>query len=143
MVSILAIINTAIFIFLALLHFYWAAGGKWAYAGTAPEWLMNFAEQKPTQMVIATIVVGVGLLGFATTTTLLNDRLFGLEIPANLIQKATIIIGLIFLARAIGDFYYCGFFRKIKEGLFAERDRAIYTPLCLYLGLSTLLIAVN
>ena len=103
---------------------------------------MKFAEQKPTQMVMATIVVAMGLLGFAMVT-LLNYTLFGLEVPMDLIQKITIVIGLIFLARAIGDFYYCGFFRKIKKGLFTERDRAIYTPLCLYLGLSTLLLAAN
>jgi len=62
---------------------------------------MKFAEQKPTQMVMATIVVAMGLLGFAMVT-LLNYTLLGLKIPMDLIQKITIVIGLIFLARAIG-----------------------------------------
>lgn len=140
MTPIIAILNTAIFTALALVHFYWAIGGRWALEGTMPDVLSQFAEQKPLQMKLATLVVGIGLLGFAITI-LLNYSVFGLDIPDELIQRTTIVIGLIFLARAIGDFYYCGFFRKIKKGLFAERDQAIFTPLCFYLGISTLLLA--
>lgn len=143
MVTIIAILNTVIFIFLALLHFYWVLGGKWALAGAIPgEFKDIFNGERKVLMRFATVVVALGLLAFALTT-LLNYHTFGLDIPYHLIRRTTIVIGLIFLARAVGDLNYCGFFRKIKEGVFAERDKVLYTPLCLYLGLSTLLLALN
>ncbi len=142
MVTIIAILNTIILLFLALLHLYWALGGKWALAGAIPGTFTNVFEVHRVQMTVATLVVALGLFGFGLTL-FLNYNTLGLEIPADLIQKTTVVIGLLFLARAIGDLNYCGFFRKIKEGVFAERDKTIYTPLCLYLGLSTLLLAFN
>ena len=40
-------------------------------------------------------------------------------------------IGIVFLIRAIGDFKYVGFFKKVKGSLFAENDSRYYSPLCL------------
>ncbi|WP_307347298.1 DUF3995 domain-containing protein [Metabacillus malikii] len=45
------------------------------------------------------------------------------------------IITFIFFLRAIGDFKYLGFTKKIKNTNFSKYDTALYTPLCLYLGL--------
>ena len=143
MITIIAILNTVIFIFLALLHFYWVLGGQWALAGAIPGGFKDiFNGERKGLMRFATIIVALGLLGF-TLTSFLNYQTLGLDIPYYLIRRTTIVIGLIFIARAIGDLNYCGFFRKIKEGIFAERDRMIYTTFCLYLGLSTLLLAFN
>jgi len=142
MVPTIAIINTVIFTLLALLHLYWVVGGKWALEGAMPDDFVSTYYERRGAMAVATFVVFAGLLGFATTI-FFNYSTGGLEIPASLIRKTTVVIGLIFLARAIGDLNYCGFFRQKTEGLFAERDKAIYTPLCLYLGLSTLLLAFN
>lgn len=52
-------------------------------------------------------------------------------------------VGLVFLARAIGDFKWVGFFKKNKNSEFAKLDQALYSPLCLYLGLSYIYIAVS
>ena len=37
----------------------------------------------------------------------------------------------VFAIRAIGEFRYCGFFKKITNSEFAYWDTRIYSPLCL------------
>jgi hypothetical protein len=49
-------------------------------------------------------------------------------------------LAIVLIIRAIGDFKYVGFFKRIKNTPFARYDTQYYAPLCLYLGLSTLLI---
>jgi Protein of unknown function (DUF3995) len=49
-------------------------------------------------------------------------------------------IGAIFLLRALGDFKYVGFFKSIKNTEFGRLDTQFYAPLCLYLGISSLII---
>ena len=143
MISLLSLINTAIFLLIALLHFYWAFGGKWGLEAAMPVPAQETYQSMSLIMTLATIVVAVGLLGFAFITLLNYKNFFGLTIPPHWITRLTASIGFIFLARAIGDFNYCGLFRKIKEGVFAEGDRKIYTPLCLYLAGSMLLLAYS
>lgn len=40
----------------------------------------------------------------------------------------------IFLVRAVGDFRYCGFFRRVQGTTFAHWDARLYSPLCLLLA---------
>jgi len=44
-------------------------------------------------------------------------------------------IPAIFLLRALGDFRYVGFFKKVKTTPFAKADTKFFSPLCLMLGL--------
>jgi len=41
----------------------------------------------------------------------------------------------IFLLRAIGDFNYVGFFKKIKDTNFGKMDSKYYSPLCLVIAI--------
>ncbi|PTT14637.1 DUF3995 domain-containing protein, partial [Flavobacterium sp. HMWF030] len=50
------------------------------------------------------------------------------------------IIIFIFILRAIGDFNYVGFFKKHRNSEFALKDTKYYSPLCLLIGVLTLLV---
>jgi len=62
-----------------------------------------------------------------------------------LFSKPSILItikfffGLVFLQRAIGDFKYMGFFKKIKHSNFSRLDSMVSSPLCLLIGIVMLL----
>ena len=40
----------------------------------------------------------------------------------------------VFAIRAIGEFRYCGFFKKIRNSEFAYWDTRIYSPLCVVMS---------
>jgi len=141
MIYLISLVNTIIFLLLALLHVYWAIGGKWALEAAIPTALQAPYQTYSIMMKLSTIIVAIGLFAFSLIASLSYKNFFGINVPPIWITRVTVIIGFIFLARAIGDFNYCGLFRKIKEGVFAESDRKIYTPLCFYLGLSMLFLA--
>ncbi len=143
LVNLLIFINVLIFCFISGLHFYWAFGGQWAAKGAVPERFheMAFKEKGKLIPTIPTLIVAFGLLGFALVTAS-HAGVFELGIPPTYIRYATWAMAFIFTARAIGDFNFMGFFKKDKRGLFAERDSKIYSPLCLYLGMSLAVILV-
>lgn len=87
------------------------------------------------------LIVGVGLLFFATFY-LLKVRGIELDLPTWVMKAAGWLIPLIFLLRAMGDFKYIGFFKKVKETDFAVRDTRFYSPLCLFIGLNGVFVAV-
>ena len=146
LVNTLVYINTLIFIAISLLHFYWAFGGKWAAKGAIPERFHKYAFDTTGKLAVApfipTIIVGLGLFAFAIIAYSHSGNI-ELPIASKYLGWATWVMAFIFTARSIGDFRMFGFFKKEKEGLFAERDTKIYSPLCLYLGLSLLIILLK
>jgi hypothetical protein len=48
---------------------------------------------------------------------------------------ATWALATIFAVRAIGDFRYVGFFKRVRDTRFARLDTAFYSPLCCLLAL--------
>jgi hypothetical protein len=47
------------------------------------------------------------------------------------------------LARAVGDFKYVGFSKRVRGTPFARLDTWIYSPLCLLLALGVALVALG
>jgi len=116
----LAAITAAIFVFLGLLHFYWALGraGGTGNSAAIPE-IDGVPAFKPSKA--ATAAVGLLLLATAAIV-LLQVRL--------LISGAAAVLVL----RAIGDFRLVGFFKRVRDSRFARLDTLLYSPLCLALG---------
>ncbi|MBV8255946.1 MAG: DUF3995 domain-containing protein [Chitinophaga sp.] len=129
---ILIAINTIIFLFLSGLHVYWAFGGTWGFAAAMPT--TPDGESTIDAGKLATLIVAFGLLLFALVTWG-NSGYFNQMVSMKLIHIGSIIIGAIFLIRAIGDFRYVGFFKKMKGTLFATQDTRIYSPLCLCIAI--------
>ena len=140
MIHIPIITNTLIFSAIALLHFYWALGGKAISASVVPttDSTGSFAF-KPSPF--ATLVVAFGLVLFALVT-LTPLRLFQEIISRDVVFYGNIGIATIFFMRAIGDFRYVGFFKKIKDTPFARHDTRYYIPLCLFISLNSSLILI-
>ncbi len=105
---ILIAINTIIFLFLSGLHIYWAFGGTWGFGATIPTTPDGLRTLNPGKL--GTLIVAAGLLLFALVTWG-NSGYFNQMISMKLIHIVSIIIGGIFLIRAIGDFRYIGFFK--------------------------------
>jgi Protein of unknown function (DUF3995) len=51
-----------------------------------------------------------------------------------------VVISLLFFLRAIGDFRYVGFFKKVKQTVFARLDSKYYSPLCLFIAVCGVVI---
>lgn len=136
--NLLVLINTTIFILLSFLHFYWALGGNWGMEGVVP----TFAHEgkkifKPG--LHGTMAVGIAMGGCAFIT-IGNTGIFDQSLSHTFIKYATTAIGALFLFRAIGEFKYIGFFKKVKGTLFAKNDTQYYSPLCLIVASVSFLI---
>jgi len=121
----LAIATAAVFVFLAGLHFYWAAFGTGRSSAAVPE-VNGVPAFRPSKA--ATTAVGLALLGVAAIV-LFNVKL--------LLACAAAVLVL----RAIGDFRLVGFFKRVRGSKFARMDTLLYSPLCLALGAALAVLA--
>lgn len=129
----------AILLMLAGVHLYWAAGGK-AGKGAAVPSASGRPVIKPSAF--GTAMVAVGLCVMAALVAL---RIGWLNLPVLpgsrvIVQVGVWLIAAVFALRAIGDFRYVGFFKRIRDGRFARLDTLAYSPLCAGLAL---LIAIS
>lgn len=128
--TLCAILLIIIFFLIAVLHFYWAVGGRWGSDAAAPT---NEQGQKFLNTgTIPSILVGIGLLLFASYYALPLTTFQ--RIPAGVFRVMGWIIPAIFLIRAIGDFRYVGLMKKLKTSYFAVQDTKYFTPICLLIA---------
>lgn len=131
-------LNAVVFLILGLIHFYWAFGGdKWLkYAIPTDPSKDNQPNFRPGAF--ATLVVGVGLCVFSV---LFAAYEFNIRLPFihDYLKYGLTAIAMIFVIRGIGDFKFAGLFKKVKGTLFSEKDTKLFTPLCLWLGFTSLL----
>ena len=59
------------------------------------------------------------------------------------VHAATWLLALVFAARAVGDFRYVGFFKRVRDTRFARLDTLIYSPLCCVLAASIGAVALS
>ena len=135
----LVILNAVVFVSISFLHFYWAAGGKYGSIAVLPSGADGKLLFRPG--LFSTLVVAFGLLFFAVVT-MGNLSIFDRWIDLKYIHTGTWIIGAIFIARAIGDFKFIGFFKKITDTLFAKNGTRLYSPLSLLMGVISVLVAI-
>jgi hypothetical protein len=121
--QILQSINTLIFLIISGFHFYWAFGGTYGSQAVIPN-IEGKAVFRPS--ILATIAVALAMLvGAWLSWTPIGKT------DSNILIYGNLAIGIVFLIRAIGDFKYAGFFKKVKGTLFAKNDSRYYSPLCL------------
>jgi len=123
-----------ILLIVAAVHIYWAAGGK-AGKGAAIPSANGRAVIRPSAF--GTALVAVGLCAMAALVAL---RIGWLDLPAlpgnsAVVEIGTWLMAVVFALRAIGDFRYVGFFKRIRDGKFARLDTLVYSPLCAFLAL--------
>ncbi|WMD20420.1 DUF3995 domain-containing protein [Achromobacter seleniivolatilans] len=131
MQAIIAALTSAVFVVLSLWHMYWALGGRLAHQAALP-----IKNGKPLfrPSAVGTFVVGLALMAFAALVAV-NAGLLGTggAAPAWL-RWAGAAVALALLGRAIGDFRYVGFFKRLGDEPFARLDTRVYSPLCVLLA---------
>ena len=130
---LLILVAVGLLWFISLLHIYWAFGGRWGSAAAIP---VKEGEQRPafTPEKWGTLFVAILILLASVIIVVQGGYMKGFQ--ANGLSKiGSIICAFVFIIRAIGDFKYVGFFKKIKHSQFAKYDTWFYSPLCLFFGI--------
>ena len=133
----------AILLLISLIHLYWAAGGKLGSEAAVPRISTEGGgESRPAfkPSGFATLLVAVGLLLIAMLVCLR----VGLCLPLvhdRWLQWVISAIAILMFARAIGDSNLVGFFKEVKDSMFARLDTWVYSPLCVVLGAGLLAVA--
>lgn len=125
------------YILFAILHVYWALGGRKGLSAALPK-QGGKPVFKPTRH--ATLAVAVCL---AACSALLLSWLgtIPLAMPALYLRIGLVLMATTMLLRAIGDFRYVGIFKRRGEGRFYSMDTWIYTPLCIAISTVLYLLA--
>jgi hypothetical protein len=89
----------------------------------------------------AGLIVAFGLL-FLASIMAGNKGLFDRYLKTKYFRYGSLIIAIIFFSRAIGDFKFIGFFKTVKGTKFGINDTEIFSPLCLFIALLSLLIFI-
>lgn len=130
-VIILSIILFVIFTILGSFHLYWFLGGIWGLEKVIP----SKSEKASTISIpkFATLIVSATLFLFGVFY-LIKSELIIVAMPNGIANYIYWFIPSVFILRAIGEFNYVGFFKKIKNTEFAKADTKLFSPLCLIIG---------
>lgn len=128
--SALPLVVCTLFIALALWHFYMAFSDSSGESAAVPS-----VNGKPlfVPSTKSTIAVGLVLVLFALLVAA-TSGILALGLPRPLLTWLSYALALGLLVRAIGDFRYVGFFKRVHESRFAKMDTLVYSPLCLLLA---------
>lgn len=135
-----ALCNTLILGSIAAIHFYWLLGGKLGIANALPASQDGQIALKPRM--IETLIVALGLT-FMAFLHLAQTEVIAVTLPQWINNYGLKAIAAIFLIRAVGEFRYVGFFKKIKNTKFAQLDTWFYSPLCVLLSLNSLITSLQ
>ena len=137
MTPLVALIAAATLAFIAVVHIYWALGGRVARSGALPE-----VDGRPAFAPRSSMTLGVAaVLLLAALLLAITGGVVIAPVPRNLARGLTAVLALVFIARAVGDFRLVGFFKRVRGTRFARLDSTIYAPLCLVLGLAAAWVA--
>jgi len=143
MTIIISIVLFIIFLCLSLIHIYWGFGGEWGNGAVIPTKDDNVKPKMPGA--VPTFIAAFGLLGFGIVVLMNVVELnFHLPLWFDIVHKYGLwLIASIFILRAIGEFNYVGFFKKYKYTKFGQNDTKFYSPLCLAIGVLTIILELN
>jgi hypothetical protein len=135
----LSILLSIILIALGLLHFYWALGGELGFSKSLPTKETGERVLNPKKM--DSVLVGMGLTAFGIFYVF-QTGLIASNLPGWITNYAGWIIPIIFLLRAMGEFNYVGFFKKVKTTEFGKLDTKYFSPFCLVIGILGILTQI-
>ena len=138
--AVIALASALVLGALSGLHVYWALGGRWGGAAavpTRPGGPPTFAPSEAGTLAVA------AALAVAAYLILVRGGLARPVGPGWLYAAGAWGLGLVFVARAVGDFRYVGLFKRVRGTPFAVRDDWLYVPLCAALGAAVLWLALQ
>jgi len=130
--ALLGDVSALVLAALGAVHVYWAARGAAAGSGAIPE-----VDGKPLFRPGRLATLGVAGALFVAAAVVLGrlGQLAGLGVPPAVFGLASWGLTAVLFARAIGDFRYVGFFKRVRGTRFARLDSAVFSPLVLALAL--------
>jgi hypothetical protein len=133
----LSISVSVVFVLLALWHFYMALVPRAGRSGAVPS-----VDGKPLFVPgrTATVAVGMVLLLFSVLVVA-TAGMIDVGLPRLVLSLLSYGLAAGLLARAIGEFKYVGFFKRIHGTAFARLDTWLYSPVCLALAVAVGLVA--
>lgn len=90
----------------------------------------------------ATLAVAVILFLFAALVLAIAG-IVGVGLPHALLSWLGYALAIGLLGRAVGEFKYVGFFKRVRDSRFATLDTWFYSPLCLLLAIGVGLAAMG
>jgi len=127
---ILSIAVASILAVAALFHFYWSFGGQFGIQSTAPK-IQGHDEIKIPKFLAFIVACLITLLAMLAVLLVIENSPFK--------QYQSILgyaVACLLIIRAIGEFKYLGFFKKVYNSSFARKDTLFFSPLFLILGVS-------
>ena len=125
----------SIIVFLTMLtvsfvHFYWAFGGKYGLMSSGPslESGQSFVPSSLLIFIVACLLFALAVLPLQLVSPV--DQRMGY------VHYVGYFVAIGFVIRAIGDFKYVGFFKKVYNSNFASLDTKYFSPLILFLGIA-------
>lgn len=120
----------AAYLAISLLHVAWASGSRIGVAAAIPSENGRFVFRPGRTAIlgVAVVIAGCGALLYAWTGALASP------LPHGLLRIAVASLGIVMLARAVGDFRYVGLFCAVRQSPFSRMDRWVYTPFCIAAG---------
>ncbi|MGH8173586.1 MAG: DUF3995 domain-containing protein [Rhodanobacteraceae bacterium] len=137
MANALPLIVCSAFLVIALWHFQMAARLPRGESAAVPS-----VDGKPVFVPSApgTVAIGVALTLCAVLVAG-TAGLISLGVPIVVLRWLCSALALGLAARAVGDFRYVGFFKRVRGSKFATFDTFVYSPLCVLLGAGVALVA--
>ena len=134
---ILALILSLIFLVLSIIHFNWVFGGAFGFDASLPtrEDGKRVLNPKSYDSAFVGLVLLLFSIFYISKSSLLN-----VSVNSKVFTYLGWIIPSLFLLRAIGEFKYVGFFKKVTSTTFARYDTKLFSPLCLCIALIGFLI---
>lgn len=134
LIDALGIMAAVILGLLSLLHVYWAFGSR----GTTA--VIPTVDGRATLTPSKTATLVVAFLLALSAVILLGSVLDWA--PTWVFRVGAAGVGVVLLARAIGDGRTVGFSKRVRDTPFARNDTRFFAPLCLVLGAAAVGVAL-
>lgn len=139
MTELIGIVVAAVFLLLGLWHFYMASSSPSGDSGAVPstDGQPVFVPSKQSTIAVGMVLCLLAGLVAATSGAIPS------ALPKTALKWLSIALAVGLLARAIGEFRYVGFFKKVRGSRFATIDTLFYSPLCLALAAGVAYVAMQ
>jgi hypothetical protein len=135
----IAVAVALVFVVLAAWHFHMALHPSTGASGAVPS-----VSGKPLFVPSKKATAGVGLvlLLFAALVAA-TAGLVEVGVSPVVLSWLCLALALGLFARAVGEFKYVGFFKRVRGSRFATLDTLVYSPLCLLLAVGVGWVALK
>lgn len=131
---------SGILFLLSGIHIYWLLGGRFGSAAVIPS-RGNEALFRPSKTATGIVAAVLALAGWFVME--LGGGIDRILFAEWLLAYGGWFLSGVFILRAVGDFRLMGFFKRVQGTLFAKFDTLLYSPLCLFIGISILIVTTQ